>query len=128
MGAALAFVSAAAFASTAAIADERITPLLKQQLEGLEDMEASIAYIEADGGFETERHIHPGHVFLYVIEGAIEILVDGTDPVLVSAGEAAYETPNQAMVGRNASSTDAARFVLFQVGKSGEPMTVPSPR
>jgi quercetin dioxygenase-like cupin family protein len=61
------------------------------------------------------------------LEGAIEIDVDGEDPLVVSAGEAIYETPNKPMVGRNASSTEGARFVVFQVGEAGKPLMVAQP-
>ena len=121
-------VAASALVSAAAFGDERTMPLLHTDLQGIEGMEANIAVVEVDPGFETERHIHPGHVFLYVIEGAIEIDVDGQERLRVSAGEAAHELPNQSMIGRNASSTEGARFVVFQVGPAGEPLEIPQPR
>jgi quercetin dioxygenase-like cupin family protein len=120
-------VSAAILASTGARGDETTTPLLKTELEGFEGMEANMAVVEVGPGFVTERHIHPGHVFVYVLEGAIEIDVDGQAPLTVAAGEAAHELPNQPMTGRNVSSAEGARFVVFQVGKAGEPLTVAAP-
>jgi quercetin dioxygenase-like cupin family protein len=126
--AAMAFLSIAATAPTTALGDEAVTtPLLKAALEGTDGMEANIAVVEAGPGFETERHLHPGHVFVYVIEGAIQIDVEGQEPVTISAGEAAYETPNHPMVGRNVSATEGARFVVFQVVQAGEPLTVAQP-
>lgn len=125
--AAMAFLSIAATAPTTALGDETTTPVLKAALEGTDGMEANIVSIEVGPGFETERHLHPGHVFVYVIEGAIELNVDGQEPVTISAGEAAYETPNHPMIGRNASATEGARFVVFQVGEAGAPLTVPQP-
>lgn len=120
-------VAIVALFSTAAVGDERTTPLLHTDLMGIEGMEANVALVEVDPGFVTERHIHPGHVFIYVIAGAIEIDVDGQERLRVSAGEAAHELPNQSMIGRNASSTEGARFVVFQVGPTGEPLTVAQP-
>jgi hypothetical protein len=32
------------------------------------------------------------------------------------------------MVGGNASSTDGARFIMFQVGESGKPLMVAQPQ
>jgi quercetin dioxygenase-like cupin family protein len=110
-----------------ALADEKITPLLKQSLEGLEGKEANIALIEVSPGHETERHTHPGHVFLYVLEGEVELDLEGHDPMRVKAGEAAYELPNVPMVGRNVSSQDGARLLLFQVGDENQELTVPAP-
>lgn len=113
--------------SSLASADQTITPLLKQSLDGLEGMEANVALIEVSPGHETERHTHPGHVFLFVLEGEVELDLEGHDPIRVKAGEAAYELPNVPMVGRNISSSEGARLVLFQVGKANQEMTVPVP-
>ncbi|HSF95778.1 MAG TPA: cupin domain-containing protein [Thermohalobaculum sp.] len=122
-----ALVSATVLASLAARGDESTTPLLKTELQGFDGLEANMAVVDVGPGFVTERHLHPGHVFLYVLEGEIEINIDGQPPLRVAAGEAVHELPNQPMIGRNASSSEGARFVLFQVGKSGEPLTVPQP-
>jgi quercetin dioxygenase-like cupin family protein len=114
--------------SSMALADEQITPLLKQNLEGMDGKEANVVLFEVEPGFETERHIHPGHLFIYVLEGTIEIDLEGRDePIRIAAGEAAYEPANTPMVGRNASSTEGARFVVFQVGEAGEPLMVAQP-
>jgi quercetin dioxygenase-like cupin family protein len=127
MAAAL-WVSASALGSSAALGDEHTTPLLKQAIQGMENMEANIVLFEVEPGFETERHIHPGHVFVYVLEGTVEVDAEGEDPIRVSAGEAAYELPNLPMVGRNTSSTEGARFVVFQVGEAGKPLMVNQPK
>jgi hypothetical protein len=74
---------APAFLSSIVLADEEATPLLKQSLEGMDGMEANVVLFNVEPGFETERHIHPGHLFIYVLEGEIEIDVEGqarTDP------------------------------------------------
>lgn len=124
--AAMTLTSASVLGSTAAFADEEVTPLLKQEIQ--DGMEVNILRLKAEPGFETERHLHPGHVFVYVLEGAIDLLVDGKDPVRVSAGEVAYEEPNQPMVGRNASSTEAVSAIIFQVGEAGKPLQVAQPK
>jgi quercetin dioxygenase-like cupin family protein len=121
-------IAAAALATallgpTVSLGDAARTPLLKTELHGMEGMEANMVLLEGGPGFQTERHTHSGHVFVYVLEGAIELHFDGQEPVRVSAGEAAYELPNHAMVGRNVSSTEGVRAVVFQIGKAGEPLT-----
>ena len=126
--AASALVSAAALVSTTALGGEKVTPVLKSDLQGLDGMEANIVLFEVDPGFQTERHIHPGHVFIYVMEGTIEIDLDGQDTIRASAGEAIYELPDMPMIGRNASSTEGARFVVFQIGPTGKPLMVPQPQ
>lgn len=112
-------------ASSAAFGDESSTPLLKTPLKGMDGMEANIMLVEVPPGFQTERHLHPGHVFLYVLEGAIEVALEGREPLRLAAGDAGYEIPNTPMVGRNLSATEGARFVIMQIGPAGEPLTVP---
>ena len=113
--------------SNSAYSDEKITPILIQKLDGLNNLEARIALVEADPGWATERYIHPGHVFVYVLEGSVELDVEGQDTVKLGAGGAAYELPNKPMIGRNASSTEGARLLVFQVGEIGQEMTIPKP-
>jgi quercetin dioxygenase-like cupin family protein len=122
-----ALFSVSALFVTNAYGDEKITPLLKQKLEGVDNMEATIALVEADPGWATERHIHPGNVFVYVLEGSVELDVEGQDPVKLGAGEAGYELPNQPMIGRNLSSTESARLIIFQVGEAGKELMIPQP-
>lgn len=93
----------------------------------MDEMEANVVRFEVEPGWETARHIHPGHVFVYVTEGAIEIAVEGLEPQTVSAGEAIYELPDRPMVGRNVSTTEGAKFMVFQVGPVGEPIMVSQP-
>lgn len=59
-----------------------------------------------------------------MIEGSIEITVEGSEAETLSTGEAAYEVPDMNMVARNLSSTEGAKFVVFTVGDIGEPVTV----
>jgi quercetin dioxygenase-like cupin family protein len=126
--AAMSVVAAIALVPTVAFSDEKVTPVLKTELQGMEGTEANVVLFEVPPGFKTERHIHPGHVFVYVMEGSIVIDTEGTEPKTVSAGEAVYELPNTPMVGSNASSTEGARFVVFQVGETGKQLMVPQPQ
>jgi len=102
------------------------TSILTSTLEGVEGMEANIVRFDVDEDWETERHIHPGHVFVYVTEGSIEIDVEGQEARNVAAGEAFQEPPDRPMVARTLSS-DGASFIVFQVGPKGEPIMVSQP-
>jgi quercetin dioxygenase-like cupin family protein len=127
-GAASSVLAAIAFVPTIAFGEETVTPLLKQAINGTAQMEANVAQIDISPGHATERHVHPGHVFIYVLEGSIEIDVDGEEPLKASAGQAIYELPDRPMVGRNASSSEGARIIVFQVGEAGKPLEVPQPQ
>ena len=102
------------------------TSILTSTLKGVEGMEANIVRFDVDEDWETDRHIHPGHVFVYVTEGSIEIDVEGQEARNVAAGEAFQEPPDRPMVARTLSS-DGASFIVFQVGPKGEPIMVSQP-
>lgn len=122
--AAASLLALAGVSASAAAGGVEKTAVLKTGLEGAEDMEANIVEFEVGADWETKRHFHPGHVFVYVTEGAIEIDVEGREPRVVSAGEAIYELPDRPMVGRTAGTADGAKFTVFQVGPRGEPLMV----
>src|SRR5260370_4928752 len=50
--------------------------------------EAVVARVEiAPGGF-VGRHTHPGEEISYVMEGELEVLIEGQPPLIVKTGEA----------------------------------------
>lgn len=107
-----------------AAADSVSEPVLKTELDGMPGTEANIVVFDVDPDWETDHHFHPGHVFVYVVEGTVKIDIDGEDPVEYGPGEAFYERPNVSMVGSNASTTDRAKIVVFQIGEAGKPLMV----
>jgi quercetin dioxygenase-like cupin family protein len=115
-----------ALAPASAVAQAETTQVLKTELQGEEGREANIVRFEVGPDWETDRHIHPGHVFVYILEGTIEIDVEGKDRQTFSAGEAFYEVPDLPMVARTAGSEEGATFVVFQVGPTGKPLMVPT--
>ncbi len=101
-----------------------ITPMLKSALAGMEGKEVSIVHISAPPGFETPKHFHPGSVFLYVLEGAITMTMEGDAPIKLGPGDVFKEEPGHTMVGQNLSTTHGAEIVVFQIGDKGKPFTV----
>jgi len=116
-----------ALAPTDAAAQAETTQVLKTELQGEQGKEANIVRFDVEPGWEAARHIHPGHVFVYMTQGSIEIHVEGQEPKTVSAGDAFYEMPDKPMVARTASTTEGASFIVFQVGPTGEPLMVAQP-
>ena len=99
------------------------TSLLKTELQGVDGMEVNIVDYDVGPDWVTDRHIHPGHVFVRVTEGTLEVAVEGKEPQTIAAGEVLYEQPNQPMVGRSVSA-EGVKFTVFQIGPTGEPLTV----
>lgn len=123
-----ALIGAGIAGPTGAIAqDADTTQVLQSELQGEPGREANIVTFDVEPGWQTERHIHPGHVFVYVTDGTIEVDVEGEESRTVSAGEAFYELPDKPMVARTASAEEGAKFIVFQIGPAGEPIMVPRP-
>src|SRR5215204_4346234 len=69
---------------------------------------------------------HNAHAFVYVLEGSIVMQLKGGKEVTLKPGETFYEGPADVhVVGRNASQTDAAKFLVFLVKEKGAPVLVP---
>ena len=71
-------------------------------------------------------HRHDADAFVYVLEGEIVMQLKGKPAVNVKAGETFYEGPTDIhVVGRNASSTKPARFVVVLLKAKGTPVLTP---
>lgn len=106
------------------VLDETVTPLLKTSLVGTKDKEVNILHISVPPGFKTAKHLHPGQLFIYVVEGAVTVDVEGNAPVKLGPGDVVEEPQNRWMVGKNLSSTHGAKLVIFQIGVKGKPLQV----
>ena len=101
-----------------------VTKLLNQPLVGIAGTEANVVLFAVGPGWTIGKHTHPGHIFVYMLEGSIKIEVEGEPTQILSPGDVVYELPGPSMVANNVSSTEGARFLIFQVGGIGEPLTV----
>jgi quercetin dioxygenase-like cupin family protein len=61
-----------------------------------------------------------------VLEGSIVMQVKGRKEVTLAPGETFYEGPDDIhVVGRNASSTKPAKFLVFLLTEKGAPVLMP---
>lgn len=100
------------------------TELLRADLAGEQVKEVIVRLIEADPGVVGKEHYHPGHVFVYILEGAWTVKEEGKAPVTKSQGEIHYERPGHAMKTKNASTTEPYTNLVIQIKKKGEPWSV----
>ena len=71
-------------------------------------------------------HRHDAHAFVYVLEGQIVMQLKGKPAVTLKAGQTFYEGPSDVhIVGRNASNTEPARFVVVLLKGKGAPLQTP---
>ena len=83
--------------------------------------------VEYPPGNVDQIHRHNAHGFIYVLEGSIVMQVRGGKEVTLTPGQTFYEGPEDVhVVGRNASQTKPAKFVVFFVKDKGAPVLVPT--
>jgi quercetin dioxygenase-like cupin family protein len=77
-------------------------------------------------GAQDMAHRHDAHAFVYVLEGQIVMQLKGQPAVTLKAGQTFYEGPTDVhVVGRNASTTEPARFVVVLLKGKGAPILTP---
>jgi quercetin dioxygenase-like cupin family protein len=77
-------------------------------------------------GAKDVVHRHDAHAFVYVLEGQIVMQLKGKPAVTLKAGQTFYEGPDDIhIVGRNASNTAPARFVVVLLKAKGAPILTP---
>ena len=68
-------------------------------------------------------HRHDAHALVYVLEGTIVMQVKGGKEVTLKPGQSFYEGPDDVhVVGRNASKTEPAKFLVVFIKKAGAPI------
>ena len=114
--------------SGALVAQEaKVTPLLSKELTNLPGKEGLMITVEYPPGSSDPIHRHNAHAFVYVLEGSIVMQVRGGKEVTLTPGQTFYEGPDDVhVVGRNASQTKPAKFVVFFVKDKGAPVLVPA--
>ena len=116
---------AAQFASAAP--QPEVKEVLSKPFPDISGKEGLMLMVTYPPGSADEIHRHNAHAFVYVLEGAIVMQLRGAEPVTVKAGETFYEGPNDVhIVGRSASDTKPAKFVVFLVKNQGAPALVPA--
>ena len=101
-----------------------VKSLLKTPLAGIAGKEANVVLFDVGPGWKIANHFHPGHVIVYMLQGSIKIEMEGEPVHVLGPGDLLHELPDRNMVVNNISSTEGAKFLVFQVGDIGEPLTV----
>jgi quercetin dioxygenase-like cupin family protein len=105
-----------------------VTPLTSKDLPEFPGKEVLMITVEYPPGSVDPIHRHNAHAFVYVLEGSIIMQVKGGKEVTLTPGQTFYEGPNDVhVVGKNASTTKPAKFVVFFIKDKGAPVLVPEP-
>jgi len=112
--------------SEAPAEETRVTPLLTLPLVGIPGKEASMVTVEYAPGGASPPHRHNASVFVYVLEGAVVMQVEGGEEMTLVEGDTFHELPSDIhAVSRNASETEPAKILVFFVKDEGAPPTEP---
>ena len=119
-------VQAFLFAGALFPQDAQVAPLMSKDLPEFPGKEVLMITVVYPPGASDPIHRHNAHAFVYVLEGSIVMQVKGGKEVTLGPGQTFYEGPNDIhTVGRNASSTKSAKFVVLLVKDKGAPVLVP---
>src|SRR5712691_7206700 len=117
-------VAVASLVATPAVAQVKFsaTPILQS---GATVAGVAIAYPKTDSaeitalrvdiapGGETGRHMHPFPTFVYVLEGAVDVDMEGSGTHSYRAGDSFLEVVNTWHNGKNQGATTAKLLVVF---------------
>jgi quercetin dioxygenase-like cupin family protein len=117
-----------AFLATGALVtnEPKVTQVMSKDLTDIPGKEGLMLTVEYPPGGADPIHRHNAHAFVYVLEGSIVMQVQGGKETTLTPGQTFYEGPDDVhVVGRNASQTKPAKFVVFMVKDKGAPALVP---
>src|ERR1041385_2663162 len=89
------------------------------------DRHAVQALAEFVPGGAAGKHTHPGEELGYVVEGTLELLIDGQPPRTVKAGESFFVPAGMVHDGRNVGS-GPAKVLATYIGEKGKPVASPA--
>jgi quercetin dioxygenase-like cupin family protein len=104
----------------------KVTSLMSKVMTDVSGKEGLMITVEYPPGGSDPIHRHNAHAFLYVLEGSVVMQVKDGKQVTLTAGQTFYEGSKDVhIVGRNASKTEPAKFLVFLVKNKGAPVLVP---
>ena len=107
--------------------EAKVTPLFSKDLPDISGKEGLMITVEYPPGASDPIHRHNADAFVYVLEGSIVMQVRGGKEVTLTPGQTFYEGPDDVhVVGRNASDTKPAKFLVFLAKNKGAPILVPA--
>jgi quercetin dioxygenase-like cupin family protein len=107
--------------------DAVVTPLMLKALADIPGKEALMITVEYPPAGTDPVHRHDAHAFIYVLEGSIVMQVRGGKEVTLTPGQTFYEGPGDVhTVGRNASRTEPAKFLVLLLKSKGVEPVLPA--
>lgn len=93
-----------------------VKQLMTKALPDIPGKEVLAITVDYPPGGADPIHRHDAHAFVYVLQGSIVMAVKGGKEVTLKPGQTFYEGPDDIhTVGRNASKTKPAKFLVVMV-------------
>src|SRR5438309_276729 len=104
-----------------------VVPVMRKDLPDEPGKEMLMLTVEYPPGAVESIHRHDAYAFVYVLEGTIVEQVRGGKEVTLTPEQSFYESPDDVhTVGRNASATKPAKFLVFMLKKKGVDPVLPA--
>jgi quercetin dioxygenase-like cupin family protein len=108
-------------------ADPIVTEQMTRDLPDIAGKDVLMITVDYPPGAADPVHRHDADSFIYVLQGSIVMQLRGGKEVTLNPGQTFYEGPNDVhTVGRNASQTEPARFLVLLIKKKGAPAVLPA--
>jgi quercetin dioxygenase-like cupin family protein len=106
--------------------EAKVTQLMSKALAENPGKEVVMITAEYAPGGTDPIHRHNAEAFVYALEGTVVMQVKGGKELTLTPGETFYEGPDDVpIVGRNASSTKPAKFLVVLIKEKGAPVLIP---
>ena len=100
------------------------TELQRIALGDIGNREGLMYIAEFPPGGVAPRHHHPGHEFIYILEGSLVLQEEGKEPTTLKQGETMFNPPKTVHIGTNPSMSAPTRVLVFLVVEKGQPPAV----
>ena len=120
-------ITSSLFSVRSLMGQETIKSLMSHTLAEVSGKEVLMYTVDFPPGFSSPVHRHDAQVFVYMLEGSVQMQVKGGNEVTLRPGQSFYESPSDIhVVSRNASTTKPAKFLVFLIHKERTPLVIPA--
>jgi quercetin dioxygenase-like cupin family protein len=104
-----------------------VVPVMEKDLADVPGKEMVMLTVDYPPEAVEHVHRHDSYAFVYVLEVTIVDQIRGGKEVTLTPGQTFYEGPNDVhTVGRNASATKPAKFLVVMLKKKGVDAVLPA--
>ena len=104
-----------------------VSEVMTKALPDFPGKEALVLMVTYPPGSVDPVHRHNADAFVYVLEGSIVMGVRGGKTVTLGPGQTFYEGPGDVhTIGRNASASKPAKFLVVLLKGAGKPAVIPA--